>query len=73
MLDKFDDDYEVCSCMNIDLKKVIEVVRAGSLTTVEEVMQECEAGTACEQCQCIKKSGGDKELHLNEIVASLQK
>ncbi len=68
MLKDFEDDYEVCSCMSISLKEIVDAIKEHNLTTVEGIMDKTEAGTACEQCQSIKKSEGNKELHLDEIL-----
>ncbi len=73
MLEKFDREYEVCSCCDIELGTILDTIKEHNLTTVEDVMHHTEAGTACEQCQNSSKSGGDKDIHLDEIITSLQK
>ena len=72
MLKDFEDDYEVCSCMSISLKEIVDAIKEYDLTTVEGIMDKTEAGTACEQCQSAEKSEGNKELHLDEILKEVR-
>lgn len=72
MIENFEDDYEVCSCMGVTLKEIVDAIKKDDLTTVEQIMDKTEAGTACEQCQSAEKSGGDKEIHLDEILKDVR-
>ena len=40
----------VCSCFNIGLNQITKAIKAGSLTTVEEIGQQLKAGTNCGSC-----------------------
>ena len=65
---KFDKDFEVCSCMGISLEEIQTAIKNGC-DTVEAIMNETEAGTVCEQCQSRDiDEDGDRELHIDEIL-----
>jgi len=67
--EKFDLDHNVCECFDVTLEELLEAIKAGA-TTMEALMDKTDAGTACELCQsCEKDEDGDRELHLDEILA----
>jgi len=66
---KFDLDYTVCECVDVTLGEILEAIKAGH-NTMETLMDETDAGTACELCQsCEIDEDKDRELHLDEILA----
>ena len=46
---KFDKDFEVCSCMGVTLEEIQLAIKNGC-DSVEAIMDETDAGTACECC-----------------------
>ncbi len=44
------EDYEVCSCNNINKSMIVKVIKEKGLTTLEEVQNETTAGTVCGGC-----------------------
>lgn len=51
----------VCNCMQITKGEIIEAIKAGNLTSIDEVGEESEAGTVCGTCH------DDIEDILNEV------
>ena len=41
----------VCNCMQITKGEIIEAIKAGNISTIEEVGDITEAGTVCGTCQ----------------------
>ncbi len=72
MIEKFSDDFEVCQCRGISLGEIVTAIKEYNLQSVEEIMDKTDAGTACGSCVSIKDSGGENELHLDEILADVQ-
>ena len=67
--EKFELDYNVCECFDVTLGELLDAIKAGH-NTMEDLMNETDAGTACELCQsCEIDEDGDRELHLDEILA----
>jgi NAD(P)H-nitrite reductase large subunit len=67
--EKFDLDHNVCECFDVTLGALLEAIKAGH-NTMEALMDETDAGTACELCQsCEIDEDGDRELHMDEILA----
>jgi len=67
--EKFDSDYTLCECFDVTLETVLEAIKAGH-STIDALMDETDAGTACELCEsCSVDDGQDRELHLDEILA----
>ena len=65
---KFEKDFEVCTCMSVSLEEIQTAIKNGC-DSVEKIMEETDAGTVCEQCQSKETDeDGDKELHLDEIL-----
>ena len=70
--EKFDLDYIVCDCFDVTLETLLEAIKAGH-DTLETLMDETDAGTACELClSCAVDEDGDRELHLDEILEYLK-
>jgi len=66
--EKFDRDHIVCECFDVTLGTLLDAIKAGH-KTVDDLMNETDAGTACELCQSKEiDEDGDRELHLEEIV-----
>ena len=66
--EKFDLDHNVCECFDVSLGTLLDAIKAGH-NTLEALMDETDAGTACELCQsCEIDEDGDRELHLEEIL-----
>jgi len=66
--EKFDLDYNVCSCFDVTLETLLDAIKAGH-NSLESLMNETDAGTACELCQsCDIDEDEDRELHLDEIL-----
>ena len=66
--EKYELDYVVCECFDVTLGTILETIKAGH-ETLEDIMDETDAGTACELCQsCEADADGDRELHLTEIL-----
>jgi NAD(P)H-nitrite reductase large subunit len=66
--DKFKDDYEVCSCMGVELGEIKKAIKDGC-DTIEDIMDQTDAGTACQKCQSLDKDDDtDKDIHLDEIL-----
>ena len=67
--EKFGLDHNVCECFDVTLGELLDAIKAGH-NTMEDLMNETDAGTACELCQsCEIDEDGDRELHLDEILA----
>lgn len=65
---KLDDDFEVCLCRGVTLGEVKAAISNGC-NTVEAIMEETDAGTACELCQTKEiDEDNDRELRLDEIL-----
>ncbi len=73
MIEKFSDDFEVCECRGLSLGEIVNAIKEYDLESVEEIMEQTDAGTACGSCVSIKESGGDKELHLEDILRDIKK
>ncbi len=66
---KLPEDYEVCLCNGVLLKEILDAIKAGH-DSVEKLMDETTAGTACELCQSREiDTDGEREVHLDEILA----
>jgi bacterioferritin-associated ferredoxin len=66
--EKFDLDYNICSCFDVTLETLLDAIKAGH-NSLESLMNETDAGTACELCQsCDIDEDEDRELHLDEIL-----
>jgi bacterioferritin-associated ferredoxin len=66
--EKFDLDYNVCSCFDVRLETLLDAIKAGH-NTLDSLMDETDAGTACELCQsCSIDKDEERELHLEEIL-----
>ena len=52
----------ICNCMQITKGEIVEAIKAGNLTTIDEVGDATEAGTACGSCH------DDIEEILKDIV-----
>ncbi len=71
--EKFDKDFVVCECMDVTLGTLLDAVKAGH-NTLDALMDETDAGTACGLCQSVEEDdGGDRELHLDEILEYAKK
>ncbi|MBD3791472.1 MAG: (2Fe-2S)-binding protein [Campylobacterales bacterium] len=71
-IEKLDDDYEVCYCMGTTLGEIREAIRNGAVT-MEALKERTEAGTLCGLCESREiDDDGDREVHLDEILAYLQ-
>jgi len=67
--EKFELDYTVCECFDVSLGTLLDAIKAGH-STIDELMDETDVGTACELCEsCSVDEDGDRELHLDEILA----
>ncbi len=67
-IEKLDDDFEVCLCNAVSLGEILTAIKEGH-TTLDAVMDETDAGTACELCQSKEiDEDEDRELHLDEIL-----
>ena len=65
---KFDLDHNVCECFDVTLGEILKAIKAGH-NTLESLMDETDAGTACELCRSSEiDEDGDRELHLEEIL-----
>ena len=63
-----DEDFEVCVCNGVTLGEIVTAIKNGH-QTVEALMEETDAGTACELCQSGEIDDSDeRELHLDEII-----
>ena len=63
-----DEDFEVCLCNEVSLGEILTAIKNGH-DTIEALMDETDAGTACELCQSKEiDEGGNRELHLDEIL-----
>ena len=66
--EKYDRDFIVCECFDVTLGTLLDAIKAGH-NTMETLMNETDAGTACELCQSKEvDEDGDRELHLSEIL-----
>ncbi len=67
--EKFDINHIVCECFDVTLGTLLDAIKSGH-KTVDALMDETDAGTACKLCQSkAMDEDGDRELHLEEIVA----
>lgn len=70
---KFIDNYEVCYCVGTTYGEILEAIKNGA-NTIEKIMDETDAGTACGLCKCSKEDElGEREIHLDEILESTKK
>jgi NAD(P)H-nitrite reductase large subunit len=70
--EKFDLKYNVCECFDVTLGELLDVINAGH-NTMDALMDETDAGTACELCQsCEIDEDQDRELHMDEILAYIK-
>ena len=66
--EKFSNDYIVCECFDVTLETLLNAIKSGA-NTLDALMDETDAGTACELCQSRKiDKDEDRELHLDEIL-----
>jgi NAD(P)H-nitrite reductase large subunit len=66
--EKYELDYVVCECFDVTLGSLLDAIKAG-YNSIEALMDETDAGTACELCQSKKvDEDEDRELHLDEIL-----
>ena len=66
--EKFTPEHIVCECFDVTLGTLLDAIKAGH-NTVDALMDETDAGTACELCQSREiDEDGDRELHLDEIL-----
>ncbi len=45
-----DDDEEVCHCLNVSKKEIVDAIKDGA-TTIQDIEKELEAGTGCGGCR----------------------
>ncbi len=63
-----DENFEVCICRSVTVGEVLNAIKNGC-NTVEAIMDETDAATACELCRSKKiDEDNDRELHLDEIL-----
>lgn len=68
-----DKDMDVCICNGVTLGEILTAIENGH-DTIEAIMNETDAGTTCEMCQSREiDDGGDREIHLDEILEFAQK
>ena len=66
--EKFTPDHIVCECFDVTLETLLDAIKAGH-NTLDALMDETDAGTACELCQSREiDEDEDRELHLEEIL-----
>jgi len=66
--EKFDSDYEVCECIGVTLGEIQKAIKDGC-KSVECIMDETDAGTACGLCVSKEEDdAGEREIHLDEIL-----
>ncbi len=67
-IEDFGLDYIVCECFDVTLGEIIDSIKAGN-NTLETLMYDTDAGTACKLCQS-KEMDEDKDrsLHLTTIL-----
>ncbi len=69
---KFDLDHTVCECFDVTLGELLEAIKNGN-DTLEALMDETDAGTACGLCRSAEDDEGkERELHLDEILKFAQ-
>ena len=67
-----DEDTDVCICNGVTLGEILSAIKNGH-TSIEAIMDETSAGTTCEMCQSVEiDDGGDREIHLDEILKFAQ-
>jgi len=70
---KLPEDYEVCLCNGVLMGDILAAIKAGH-DSVEKLMDETAAGTACELCQTTKiDEDNERDVHLDEIIAYAKK
>ena len=68
IIEEYGLDYIVCECYDVSLGTLLKSIKAGN-DTLEALMEDTDAGTACELCQSKEiDEDGDRELHLTEIL-----
>ena len=66
--EKFSHDHVVCECFDVTLGTLLDTIKSGA-NTLDVLMDETDAGTACELCQSKEiDEDEDRELHLEEIL-----
>ena len=66
--EKFDLNHTVCECFEVSLSELLDAIKSGH-NTLEALMDETDAGTACELCQLSEiDEDGERALHLDEIL-----
>jgi len=63
---KFDNDFEVCECMDVSLGEIKDAIKNGC-NSIESIEDKTDAGAGCGRCQC-KEDDSDKEIHIDEIL-----
>lgn len=72
-IEDFGLDYIVCECFDVTLGEIIDSIKAGN-NTLEALMDDTDAGTACELCQSKEKDeDNDRSLHLVTILEHFKK
>jgi len=68
-IEDFSLDYIVCECFDVTLGEIINSIKAGN-STLEDLMDDTDAGTACKLCQSEEiDEDNDRDLHLTTILA----
>jgi len=72
-IEDFGLDHIVCECFDVTLGEIIDSIKAGN-NTLEALMDDTDAGTACELCQSKEKDeDNDRSLHLVTILEHFKK
>jgi len=68
MEDVINDIYIVCECNGVHYKEIIDAIKNGACS-VEDIMKETSAGTACGLCKSSSEDlAGKRAIHLDEIL-----
>lgn len=67
-ISKLQCDQEVCLCIGVNLNEILDAIEKGQ-DSIEKLIQETEAGIACELCQSVViDKDKEREIHLDEIL-----
>ena len=72
---EFHFSHEVCTCRKVTLGEIVHAIKENNATTVEQIGELTDAGTACGCCKCPEDDFGDPkmELYLEQIITKFVK
>ena len=74
MLEKFDDNYEVCNCIKITIKDIKNAVVNQSVNSLRDLQEKTKAGTECRHCLMSEGDFGKikKKIYCMDILREIK-